>query len=263
MAGAEITISVEGKTPDPLVDPFLDAVGHSLDILRDLDAGIAMRQKPTLRWAIAHLHVDSPAVMTLRALPPTTGKDVSQDVVDRYVDGLEQLERGEQLPAYFSEDGLNAAKRLADLTGGDERAVVVRTPLRSVQVSQRISVNVDRMIKKSYVSDGSVEGTLEMVTLHENAYFRVYDAIQGWGVPCHFQQEDIDEVRGALGRRVSITGRLRSDHLGKPESLHVSGIRVLGAEPLPTANEIRGIARGMTGGLTSEEYLERVRSDDK
>ena len=122
-----------------------------------------------------------------------------------------------------------------------------------MQVSQRISVNIDELINKSYLSEGSVEGVIEMVTVHDNSYFRVYDAIQGWGVPCYFRQESLDEVRNALGKRVSITGRLRNDRLGKPESVQVSGIRILGLERLPTPSEIRGIAKGMTGGLKAEE----------
>ena len=263
MVAAEITVSVEGQTPELLAQPFLDAMGRSLEILRDLDASIAMRRRPTLRWAISHMHIGSPAVMTLRALPPTTGKDISQDVANRYIDGLDLLARGERLPDFFSEDALNAAKRLADLTRGNQRVVIVRTALRSVQVSQRISVNVDEMVNRSYVSNGSVEGVMEMVTLHENTYFRVYDAIQGWGVPCYFQRESIDEVRNALGKRISITGRLRSDRLGKPEAMQVSDIRILGLEPLPTPSEVKGIATGMTGGLKAEEYLRRVRRDDE
>ena len=263
MAATEITVSVEGKTPDLLAQPFLDAMNRSLEILRDLDADIAMRRSPTLRWAIEHMHIGSPAVMILRAIPPANGKDVSQDVANRYVDGLALLEQGEQLPASFSEDALNAAKRLADLTRGNECTVIIRTGRRSVQVSQRISVNVDEMVKRSYVSDGSVEGVLEMATLHEHTYFRVYDAIQGWGVPCYFRQDIVDEVRNAFGRRVSITGRLRSDRLGKPESMQVSSIQMLGIEPLPTVGDVRGIAKGMTGGLKAEEYLRSVRRDDE
>ena len=263
MAATEITISVEGQTPDLPAQPFLDAVGNSLRILRDLDASIAMRQTPTLRWTIAHLNVGSPAVMTLKALPPTTGKDVSQDVVNHYVDGLELLAQGRGLPTFFSNDALNAAKRLADLTRGNERAVIVRTAHRSVQVSQRISANVDDLVNRSYVSEGSVEGVIEMITIHDRPYFRIYDATQGWGVPCHFRQESFDEVRNALGRRASITGRLRSDRLGKPEAMELSGIRILGLEPLPTPSEVRGIARGTTGGLKAEEYHRQVRRDDE
>ena len=262
MVATEITISVEGRTPDLLAQPFLDAVGNSLKILKDLDASIAMRRRPTLRWAIAHLNIGSPAVMTLKALPPMTGKDVSQDVVNHYVDGLELLAQGRGLPTLFSDDALNAAKRLADLTSGNERAVIVRSAHRSVQVSQRISANVDDLVSRSYVSEGSVEGVIEMITIHDRTYFRIYDAIQGWGVPCYFRQENLNEIRNALGKRASITGRLRSDRLGKPESMEVSGIRILGLEPLPTPSEVRGIASGMTGGLKAEEYLRQVRRDD-
>ena len=124
-------------------------------------------------------------------------------------------------------------------------------------------MNVDEMVNRYYVSNGSVEGVMEMVTLHENTYFRIYDAIRGWGVPCYFRRESIDDVRNAFGKRVSITGRLRSDRLGKPEAMQVSDIRILGLEPLPTPSEVRGIATGMTGGLKAEEYLRRVRRDDE
>ena len=129
--------------------------------------------------------------------------------------------------------------------------------------SPRISVNIDELIDKSYLSEGSVEGVIEMVTVHDNNYFRVYDAIQGWGVPCYFRRESIDDVRNAFGKRVSITGRLRSDRLGKPEAMQVSDIRILGLGPLPTPSEVRGIAKGMTGGLKAEEYLRRVRLDNE
>ena len=101
MVAAEITVSVEGQTPDLLARPFLDAMGHSLEILRDLDASITMRRRPTIRWAIAHMNIGSPAVMTLKALSPTTGTDVSQAVVTHYVDGLELLAQGGQLPDFF------------------------------------------------------------------------------------------------------------------------------------------------------------------
>ena len=261
MVATEIAVSVEGRIP--LAQPFLDAVGNSLEILAVLDASISMRQKPTLRWAIANLNMGSPAVMTLKALPPTTGKDVSQDVVNHYVDGLELLAQGTELPTFFSRDALNAAKRLADLTRGDELVVTVKAAHRSVQVSPRISANVDGLVNASYFSDGSVEGVIEMVTIHDKSYCRIYDAIQGWGVPCYFKQGSIDEVSHALGKRASITGRLRSDRLGKPESMQISGIRILGLEPLPTPSEVRGIASGMTGGRKAEEYLRQVRRDDE
>ena len=261
MVATEIAVSVEGRIP--LAQPFLDAVGNSLEILAVLDASISMRQRPTLRWAIANLNMGSPAVMTLKALPPTTGKDVSQDVVNHYVDGLELLAQETELPTFFSRDALNAAKRLADLTRGDELVVTVQAAHRSVQVSPRISANVDGLVNASYFSDGSVEGVIEMVTIHDQPYFRIYDAIQGWGVRCYFKQGGIDEVRHALGKRASITGRLRSDRLGKPESMQISGIRILGLEPLPTPGEVRGIASGMTGGRKAEEYLRQVRRDDE
>ena len=262
MGDTELTVSVEGQAPELLVQPFLDAVSNTLDILGDLDIAISLRGRRTIRWSIGSLHYGRPTVITMQARPPASGRDVGPDVVRHYIDGLETLARGQELPAYFSEDALQAAKRLADLARDDARTITIRSDSRSFQVTQRISVNVDELINRFHVAEGSLEGVIEVVTLHEHTYFRIYDAIHGWGIPCYFGSDLLNEVREALGKRVSVSGLLRSDRLGKPETMRVRSIRLfVDDEELPSVQQIRGIAKGMTGGKLAEDYLRELRSD--
>ena len=262
MAVTELTVSVEGQTPEALVQPFLDAISNTLDILRDLDIAISLRRQSSLRWTISELRYGSPATLTMQGLPPAAGRDVGPDVVRHYIDGLELLSAGQTLPVYFSENALQAAKRLADLTRDNARTVKVKSGQRAFQITQRISVNVDDLINRFHVSEGSIEGVIEMVTLHEHVYFRTYDAIHGWGIPCYFRSDLLDEVREAFGKRVSVSGSLRSDRLGKPETMRVHSIRLFGDDSeLPSIQELRGIAKGMTEGKLAENYLRELRGD--
>ena len=260
----EITIKVESNTPDTPVQPFVDAILSTLHVLRDLDSTISMRRRATLRWTLGKLSYGSPATITMVGFPPAEGRDVGPDVARRYIDGLRLLSVGKELPDFFSESALQAAKRLAQLTRDNARSITITSSERSIQVTQRIGVNIDDLMNRSYASEGTVEGVVEMATLHERTYFRIYDAIHGWGIPCYFATEMLDDVRDALGRRVIASGSLRSDHLGKPSSMRVNAIRRLrDDDELPSPKEIRGIAKGMTEGRKAEDYLREIRGDDR
>ena len=53
----------------------------------------------------------------------------------------------------------------------------MRSDGKVVEINEHIAATVSDLIGKAYISTGSIEGVLEMVTLHEHTYFRVYDAI--------------------------------------------------------------------------------------
>ena len=184
------------------------------------------------------------------------------EVVRHYCEGLDVLGRGEGLPELFSESSLRAAQRLGKLAA-DRKTVLVRSGGQRVDITPRISANVDKFLNQSYESGGSAEGILEMATLHETRYFRVYDATHGYGVACYFGEEMLEDVRMAFGKRISVAGRLRRDGLGKPQAMQVDEMRVLTPDAeLPTAADLRGIAKGMTSGRSAEDYLRDLRGDD-
>ncbi len=263
MAATEISIIVDGRAEYIAAQDFIDALGNNVEILRDLDAALSMKHRGTLRWVLGALSYGSPATVTLHAIPTSEEGDYGPEVTKAYLDGLEQLREGKTLPPNFSDDALDAVKRLARLSTNGIKAIQVRHGQRSVDITEQVAVNIDELIGKSYESTGAIEGMVKMVTVHEQRYFRIYDAVYGWGVRCYFRPELFETVRLGLDKRMIATGRIRSDRAGKPQSMHVEAIDLLpDVEKLPKPSDIRGIAKGMTEGKPAEDYLRELRDDD-
>lgn len=256
MVGSDVTLVVgpdEGEIP---ARSFLDTVEFSLSILRELDSAISLKRRGTLRWIIGGLSLRSPATVTLRSVPPAEGRDFGPEVVRAYVDGLYQLETEGTAPPVFTDDALEAAGRLGSVQFGPGGRIKVQALDREVTVTQRVSASVSELAARTYTSRGSMEGMLEMVTLHGQRYFRVYDAVSGVGVPCYFPPEELENVRVGLGKRVSVTGRVRFNRQGDKLSLQVERFCVFPPEEeLPKPSEIRGLVPDMTEGRLSEDYI--------
>ena len=265
MPAAEISVIVESNTEDSVsVQGFLDAVSHTLEILRNLDTAISLRRAGTLRWVISDLRSESPATATLRAVPSSEEQDFSYDVIRSYLDGLEQLSTGNALPNNFPDDALESAKRLSRDMANENNVILLRHQGRTVEVSERIAANIDDHLVKTYFATGSVEGTLEMVTVHGQRYFRVYDAVHGMGVPCYFDSALLEHVRQGISRKVSVQGSIQSDRNGKIRSLRVTELRLLPDEDqLPTPSQMRGLAKGMSEGRPAEDYLRDLRDEGR
>jgi len=261
MATSEIIITVQGETEEVPARGFVEAVSISLEVLSELDSAISHKRTGSLRWVIGALKYQSPAVVTLRAVPLSEEVDVSAEVAQSYVNGLKELQEGNSLPPVFSEAALNASKRLGRIHEGI-KAIKIKYKKDMIQISERLAVNVDELVSRTYDSVGSIEGTLEMVTIHSQRYFRVYEPVHGRGVVCYFPAELLETVKASLGGRVVVSGRLRSDRLGKPESITVTDLRILPQEEeLPRPSTLRGLVKGMTAGEKAEEYLRKLRGD--
>ena len=256
MAEADVTLIVGPDEGEITARSFLDTVEQSLSMLRELDSAISLKRRGTLRWVIGELSLRSPATVKLRAIPPVEGRDFGPEVVRAYVDGLYQLETTGTAPPIFTDDALEAASRLGSIQFDRGGRIKVQAFGREVTVTQRVSASVSELVARTYTTRGSVEGTLEMVTLHGQRYFRVYDAISGIGIPCYFAPEELENVRTGLGKRVSVAGRARVNREGDKMSLQVEKFRIFPPEEeLPKPSEIRGLVPDLTEGRLSEDYV--------
>ena len=252
-----LTISMDAEGLS--VSAFIRAADETVEILRELDSAISMRRRGTLKWLIHEMHYGSPATMTIRGAAASEERDFGQDVVDAYFDGIQQIQDGKGLPPLFSDDSLEPAKRLGRLASAG--ILQFHNSRYQLQITERLAAAVDELVGETY-SEGSLDGRLEMVTLYGRPYFRVYDLMHGWGIPCSFNPEHIEAVRDNVGKRVLVTGRMRMDQRGTPLDMRTTNLASMPEDAaLPYPSEIRGIARGMTEGLTAEEYLRRLRGD--
>ena len=100
---------------------------------------------------------------------------------------------------------------------------------------------VDELIGTVSAAIGSVEGTLEALTIHKTTAFSVYDAITARRVPCNCSREILNKAMEHFGKRVSVSGEIKFNVQGEVISIKVSEFLPLGEGSLPQAKDVRGL----------------------
>jgi hypothetical protein len=263
MSGSsDIRITAGPPIGDLQVEAFLETIRSSLTILRELDSAISLKRSGTLRWIIADLRLGSPATVVLRGQSRPETRDFGPEVARAYLRGLTQLEKQGTCPPYFTEEALRAAATLSRIRFRPEGSIMVMVGSEEVTLTERVAANVRELAAQRFTTMGSVEGTLEMVTLHGQNYFRVYDAVHGLGVQCMFSPQDLEKVRAGLGKRVCASGRMAVNRRGDKLAVRIEKLCIFPPEDqLPKPRELRGLARGMTEGRSSEDYVRELWAD--
>ena len=258
MAAATIRFELQGT--DILVDAisYKNALDAVLGLLREIDGSITRRAGETghsLRWFVNSTRTSNPMVEIL-AESTLPGADVASSVVDTTLDALETLQKGPNRPPHLSYVGLERCQDLSELIRrGGLSEITISSGRRDVLVTDRLGANVREVIGQKIEVLGSVEGTLEMITLRGRSYFSVYSVVTGKATRCYFQEQLMENARAALGRRVSVTGRLRSFPQEEGQDMtEITNIEVMPPEgTLPAPEDVRGILPKQN--KASEDYL--------
>ena len=260
MSNSDITIRLGHDSGQLSAQAFVDSIKHTLTILNCVEAEMAMRESGSIQWMIRELSYSSPAQATLGAEQDT---DIAAQVASASFDGIDELSRGKSQPRHFSDAAIEAASDLSKISDdGGYRLRFIRQG-RTVEVAGPPRTSVAETNIQYFNSIGSIEGRLEAASVRNQPYLRVYDAVHDRGIKCYFSDPQLEQVRSGLGRRVIISGNVRSNRLGNPESMRVSKIEVVddSAERV-MPSDLRGLWRGETEGMKAEHYIREVRGDE-
>lgn len=245
---AKVALDLDG--PRVTVGRFLKAVESLLVVLREVDKEVSRRPKASLRWVISELRTASAHLAAVaEPVDEGVGRGSIGEIVNTAADGIALLERdGEERPRHFSDTALEAAKSLTStLKKGSVSRIHLTFSRRRIEVTPRTAATVDRFIGEQFKSLGSVEGRLEVISIHGRPLFRVYDRVSRRPVDCHFTKADVEDIWPAFGKRVTVYGILRSRASGEPVSIEVKGTGDVVVQPpddeLPESSQVRGILR--------------------
>ena len=115
------------------------------------------------------------------------------------------------------------------------------------------------------VEEGSVVGSLDMIDVHnQRNVFKVYPIVGPSSIKCHFQTGMLPQATAGIKHFVRIAGLLHYKKAEKfPHLIKVSSIEVLPERSdAPNLSSLRGIATGAYGGMSSSDYVEKVRNGD-
>ena len=263
-----LELSIEGEPGQITLVSFVGVMARATRILEDLDSAISERPKGALDWYIEDLSIGS-AVAVIESR--TTRPDVDADRLGRmvganFIGGLDVIERKGEMPPYFSEQDLGHVRAISSFlrrTGSHglkatqfngDAADLVRTTL-----SQNAASNVAKILKPHFKAIGSVTGKLEVISVHREPKFNVYDVVTKKAVSCRFDRGRLDEVKAALGRRVSVTGIVYRNANGDPIKVERPELRVL-PTTTPGVRDLIGLVPDMSGEDSAEEYIRKLRN---
>ncbi len=261
MKNDRLTIRVVGKEEYVPLSSFLDVVNNTLTILDGIARDLTPDQRDRIEWRIVSVSMNSPLTMVIEG-QSEEATEVTHTAIHAYTSGLRAIEESSSFaPPHFTLPRLDAARRIANvLNDGIGAVTFYEEDTPPVTPTQQFTANVSKLIPQEYAEEGSLEGTLEMITIHKQRVFAVYDRFTGKRVECRFTDENLTVARDALGHRVTIYGRIRFTREGDPKSVIVQEIEVMPSQSeLPQFSDLEGL--DITGGVDPAEYVRRLRDD--
>lgn len=150
-----------------------------------------------------------------------------------------------EMPRGFDESSLADARRLAALAArGLGPVSIVRAGVAANLNTSTIGV-IDRLRSFGYQMEGSVEGRLDAVNIHDELRCTIYREFDGKGIRAEFEEQLFDSIRSHLGQRISAMGTVYYDLAHRIKRIKVSNVRRLHEDTeVPSIRQVAGILGG-------------------
>jgi hypothetical protein len=235
-----LTITVTGETEHVDVLGALSVVHSAIDLLMEIDCAVARQRNAQISWRFSAVSMNSPLVLTIVAHIPGLPQ-FGREVLGLFIGGLRGMEYGTRsVPRYFTDNALEDAKRIvAPLNTGTARIAFTVGDEAPLVLSQRIAASADILLPKEHVEIGSLEGRLEMLSVHGRTQFAIWDVITDARVECNFPASMLEQTQECFNRRVLVSGEVRYSRNGLPRTIKVDQIRPLRDQrDLPQARDL-------------------------
>ncbi len=201
-----ISLRLQGRHGWLRPGSYLVAVRAFWKLLQNLDITLSGEAKGSVDWEISACKRSGPAVVIFLGHLRKPPKDVVCEIRRTVFNGIRKLSTSDERPHGFTDTALQELRALAEQRGlMDEIAVIVDEKEELIQWS--FIERIERMTHNDFEALSSVAGTLESVS------------------------------------GVVVFGNLKSNYLGEPMHMRVSGI-----EPCPNEQDLPNIPR-MSGRI--------------
>ena len=229
-----ILLGIEGKPGRIDVRALTIALANFVAYLGDLDRGLSGDGRGTLDWVVADMMVGSHAGrsgLQCRLMPVAreTDRDFGNRVTTLGVEGMQRVESETGTPAYLSLDGMNQLRKMVGVIGRfGVTGLRIADGERDAHLTARSAASITELIRPRRRSIGSIEGVLEMISVHRKAHFTLYSSVTKKAVSCNFvESEFLTQVKDSLGHRVNVSGVIHANAKGEPLFVNVEAIRHL------------------------------------
>jgi len=265
-----IEIEVEGDPEQEGRVPLRSFV-RAADGLTELLTQIAADRPEQVKvdWFVSELRTGSAVVGVegiaavaeaeeiVREAAIAAANNAARDVVRQAVEAIETLERGGDVRLLLSYPAIEKVRSLTGLLRDGSGGIVIRALGREIPLTVTSAIRSKELLDRKYRSFGSVEGTIETLSVHERRpYFNIFHALDGYAIKCRTDAETMTTAKASLGARVRVSGEIVRRFDGRAETVEVSEIRVLRSrQELPQPHEISGILADGTNGRQRPDEL--------
>jgi hypothetical protein len=238
-------------------------MNNSFDILRDLDSAISLEPEGSLDWVITKLSMNCLSVEILsKSKKPE--RDYGKQVADGYLQGIKILKKEKITPPYFSHSSLQSLRKIARTLGTNGADVFeISEPEKGdfAEMDREIGNTSFQLMGRKYKSHGAIEGTLEMISIHNRPRFNIYHNLFLKAVSCTLPVHLREKVAQSLGRRVIASGMVSYNFKDEPITVELEELEIIAQEhELPTIEQFVGSDPDFTGDMTTEEYIRSIRN---
>ena len=258
-----ITLIIEGLPEDEgrvRFAAFMTQLQNLSATLAKLDRE-ANDGKATTYFEIAELSYSSPIRIALEPRHIPKQRYSGAILVESLGRVTHALESGGDVTRLDS-DLLDDLRGLAKPVGRTVKYAALQFSGQTFELSEQIVAKLDKALAVDEECDGSLDGMLEQINVHQGANtFHIYPAIGPRKVTCHFPSRLHDDAVAAVGKKVEVFGTLRY-RLGSdfPHQIAVSRIDEFSPDfELPDWDDLRGRAPNATGDLSSEDFVREMR----
>ena len=213
----------------------------------------------------AQWEVDADRIQIAASVNGVSAEDLESIVDDAY-QSLKATEARDDagIPRTVDDEGRRLTRRIVNRAKRTV-PVIVETPNQEPiniepDTEQPVGATTGRRRREILTAWGSVDGRLDVISVRRRAFFVINEHAISNQIRCTFPDDWMDTVKNLLGERVIAEGSLRYRPDGSVSALTQPTEINLVTEPKRSLAELRGTLPGISGELSSADYVRQLRT---
>lgn len=232
-------------------------------VLNRIDFAVSKQSKQSTYYRIIDLSHSSPACVVLEAIPKTDREDYTTLIVGKFFRGLRDI-INDKFPSDYDHRILKSLKKIHLSRSITEIKLSYNS--EDIFIPKNLATKIDDLLGEENIEimEESITGTLEMVDIHIRNKIRIYPIIGAKKIDGYFPDDLLETAKAGVNRYVNVEGKFKYKR-GQPfpYEVYVTYIEIYPEEDeLPTLFDLQGIAPNATGGVSSEEFVRRIRDNE-
>lgn len=265
MAKAQLRLVIEGLPEDNglvRASGLTNSLNTILNSIKKSDRIVSGR-KSSFYLRISDLSYKSPATVLLEAVPWEAEFDFREPALAKTYSAYRYLREGVPSKSKIEYGLIEDVVELTSQIGTAIKSVMLSFNGNAVVVDSEFKRFMSQVLAPEEFTRGFVRGMLEYINIHQGKnVFRIYPDIGPVKISCHFPDKIVREAIAAVGKYIEVRGELKYKAVSQdPYGIAVEEIEILpGDDTLPPLLSLRGLMPNITGSLTTEQFVRKIRN---